>query len=181
MMNPNPMMNPGGGGAFYPQPVMLRRSSNRRAIKWVLGVFVVLFMLLAGQVTLQLIGYKMESAALQTGMLVAMLPVPIYMLLILWLDRYEAEPLWMLALAFLWGATFAAFAAIIINSIGAQIVAENMGNDAAQFYGLVISAPVIEECSKAFVLFVLFFWKREEFVGIMDGIVYAGLVGLGFA
>jgi RsiW-degrading membrane proteinase PrsW (M82 family) len=180
MMNPNPMMNP-GGGAFYPQPVMLRPSSNRRAIKWVLGVFVLLFMLLAGQLTLQLIGYQMESAALQTGMLVAMLPVPIYLLLILWLDRYEAEPLWMLALAFLWGATFAAFAAIIINSVGAQIVAENFGNDVAQFYGLVISAPVIEECSKAFVLFVLFFWKREEFDGIMDGIVYAGMVGLGFA
>ncbi len=179
-MNPNPMMNP-GGGAYYPQAPMLRPSGNRRAIKWVLGVFVLLFMLLAGRLTLDFIGYGMGSSAFQTGVLVAMLPVPVYMLLILWLDRYESEPLWMLALAFLWGATFAALAAIIINSTGAQIVAREFGRATAQFYGLVISAPIVEESSKAFVLFLLFFWKKDEFDGIMDGIVYAGMVGLGFA
>lgn len=179
MMNDNPMMNQ--GGQFPVQPITLRQSDNRRAIKWVLGLFVVLLMLLAGQVTLSLIGYKMESAALQTGILVAMLPVPVYLLLILWLDRYEAEPLWMLALAFLWGATFSAFMAIIINSLGADIVEQAYGRAEARFYGLVISAPLVEEFSKGLVLFVLFFWKKEEFDGIMDGIVYAGMVGLGFA
>ncbi|MDX6693373.1 MAG: protease PrsW [Blastocatellia bacterium] len=175
------MMNQ--GGPYYPpqQPFMLRQSNNRRAIKWVLFIFALLFMLLVGQLTLYLIGYRMESSALQTGILVAMLPVPVYLLLILWLDRYESEPLWMLALAFLWGATFAAFIAIIINSIGAQAVAENFGMRTAQFYGLVISAPIVEETSKALVLFALFFWKKDEFDGIMDGIVYAGMVGLGFA
>ncbi|HEY0407266.1 MAG TPA: PrsW family intramembrane metalloprotease [Pyrinomonadaceae bacterium] len=180
MMNQNPMMNQ--GGPYYPQqPIMLRPSNNRRAIKWVLFAFALLFMLLVGQLTLYLIGYRMESSALQTGILVAMLPVPVYLLLILWLDRYESEPLWMLALAFLWGATFAAFIAIIVNSIGAQAVAENFGMETAQFYGLVISAPIVEEGSKALVLFALFFWKKDEFDGIMDGIVYAGMVGLGFA
>lgn len=179
MMNQNPMMNP--GGAYYPQPVMLRPSTNRRAIKWVLAVFAILFMLLVGRLTLYLIGYGMESAAMQTGMLVAMLPVPIYLLLILWIDRYESEPLWMLAMAFFWGATFAAFISLIVNSIGARIVAENFGFAEARFYGLVISAPLFEESSKAFVLFMLFFWKKDEFDGIMDGIVYAGMVGLGFA
>ncbi|HEX8001028.1 MAG TPA: PrsW family intramembrane metalloprotease [Pyrinomonadaceae bacterium] len=181
MMNQNPMMNPGGGGAYYPQPVMYRPSNNRRAIKWVLGIFVLLVMLLVGQLTLYMIGYNMEWAALQTGVLLALLPVPIYLLLILWLDRYESEPLWMLALSFLWGATFAAFIAIIVNSIGARAVAEAYGVEEAMFYGLVISAPVVEEFSKAFVLFVIFFWKKDEFDGIMDGIVYAGMVGLGFA
>jgi RsiW-degrading membrane proteinase PrsW (M82 family) len=180
MMNQNPMMNP-GGQPYAPQPYVLRRSNNRRAIKWVMFIVVVLFMLLVGQLTLYLIGYQMQSSALQTGMLLAVLPVPVYLLLILWLDRYESEPLWMLALAFLWGATFAAFIAIIANSTGAQIVAENLGLEAARFYGLVISAPLFEETSKAFFLFVLFFWKKDEFDGIIDGIVYAGMIGLGFA
>lgn len=179
MMNPNPMMNP--GGAHYPQPVMFRPSSNRRAIKWVLAVFILLFMLLVMRLTLGLIGYGMGSAALQTGILVAMLPVPVYMLLILWLDRYESEPLWMLALSFLWGASFAAFIAIIVNTAGAELVGESFGRSTARFYGLVISAPIVEESAKAIVLFALFFWKKDEFDGIMDGIVYAGMVGLGFA
>jgi RsiW-degrading membrane proteinase PrsW (M82 family) len=178
-MNQNPMMNP--GGAYYSQPVMYKPGNNRRAMKWVLAILVLLFMLLAGQLTLYMIGYSMESAALQTGILLALLPVPVYLLLILWLDRYEAEPLWMLALAFLWGATFAAFIAIIVNSLGARIVADAYGREGAMFYGLVISAPIVEEFSKALVLFVLFFWKKDEFDGIMDGIVYAGMVGLGFA
>jgi RsiW-degrading membrane proteinase PrsW (M82 family) len=138
-------------------------------------------MLLVGLLTLSMIGYRMQSEALLTGILVAMLPVPVYLLLILWLDRYESEPLWMLSLCFLWGATFAAFIAIIINSVGSQLVAESFGRATAQVYGLVISAPIVEESSKALVLFSLFFWKKDEFDGIVDGIVYAGMVGLGFA
>jgi RsiW-degrading membrane proteinase PrsW (M82 family) len=31
------------------------------------------------------------------------------------------------------------------------------------------------------ILVVLFLWKKDEFDGIIDGIVYAGMVGLGFA
>jgi hypothetical protein len=39
----------------------------------------------------------------------------------------------------------------------------------------------VEESAKGFILFVFFFWKKDEFDGIIDGIVYAGMVGLGFA
>ena len=38
----------------------------------------------------------------------ALIPTIIYVLFIWWLDRYEKEPLWLLALAFLWGAIPAA-------------------------------------------------------------------------
>jgi hypothetical protein len=34
---------------------------------------------------------------------------------------------------------------------------------------------------KATVLFGLYFWKHDEFDGVIDGIVYASMVGLGFA
>jgi hypothetical protein len=46
---------------------------------------------------------------------------------------------------------------------------------------MVFSAPVVEETAKALVLVVLFFWRRDEFDGVTDGIVYAAMVGLGFA
>jgi hypothetical protein len=49
------------------------------------------------------------------------------------------------------------------------------------YYALVVSAPIVEEFSKGLVLFILFWWKNDEFDGIIDGIVYAGMVGLGFA
>ena len=56
-------------------------------------------------------------------MICAMLPVPIYIMLLLWIDRYESEPLWMLATTFLWGALVAVFIAIILNTINGAIVA----------------------------------------------------------
>jgi RsiW-degrading membrane proteinase PrsW (M82 family) len=121
-------------------------------------------------------------AALVAAMLVATLPVPLYIMLILWIDRYEAEPLWMLAIAFFWGATIAVFIAYLINTIGGIIVAIlTRSLVIANLYGAVISAPIVEETAKALVLFLLFFWKKDEFDGIVDGIVYSGMAGLGFA
>jgi RsiW-degrading membrane proteinase PrsW (M82 family) len=136
----------------------------------IIGIF---FALIAGFLTVNMIGYETGASALMVGILFATLPIPIYVLLILWIDRYESEPLWMLAMAFFWGATFAAFMAIIINS--------QMDKFTGRFYAMVVSAPIVEEFAKGLVLFILFWWKRDEFDGVIDGIVYAGMVGLGFA
>jgi RsiW-degrading membrane proteinase PrsW (M82 family) len=170
------------GGAHPPQgSYVLRDRANGQAIKWTLIVIGVFFALLAGFLTLHVIGYATEPAALAVGIIFATLPVPIYVLLILWIDRYESEPLWMLATAFFWGATFAAFISIVINSLVGKLLAESYGFYTGRFYAMVVSAPIIEEFSKGMVLFALFFWKKDEFDGILDGIVYAGMVGLGFA
>jgi hypothetical protein len=53
--------------------------------------------------------------------------------------------------------------------------------EAGEAFGAVISAPIVEETGKAFILFVLFFWKKDEFDGVIDGIVYASMAALGFA
>jgi RsiW-degrading membrane proteinase PrsW (M82 family) len=103
-------------------------------------------------------------------------------MLILWIDRYEAEPVWMLALTFFWGATVAVFAAYFLNTFSAIAVYLTTGSEiAAKLLGAVIIAPFFEELSKGFILFVLFFWKKDEFDGVVDGFVYASMVGLGFA
>jgi RsiW-degrading membrane proteinase PrsW (M82 family) len=162
-----------GSPQFPPQGYVLRPTSNRRAIKWMLVVLFVLLALLAGSYTLYRISDATGTAAMLTGMLLAALPVPLYILLILWIDRYESEPLWMLALAFFWGAAFATFIAMLIN----PLVAKTFGPEIA----LTTSAPIVEESSKGLVLFILFWWKKDEFDGVIDGIVYAGMVGLGFA
>jgi hypothetical protein len=53
--------------------------------------------------------------------------------------------------------------------------------DAADMATAVVSAPLVEELAKGFALFVFFLWRREEFDNVLDGIIYAAMVGLGFA
>ena len=169
------------GGAYPPQGYATMPRANSQALKWALVSIAILLALLAGTLTLYIIGYATGASGLAVGILFATLPLPIYILLILWIDRYESEPLWMLATAFFWGATFAAFISIIINSLVGKILADAIDPLTGRYYAMILSAPVVEEFSKALVLFALFWWKKDEFDGILDGIVYAGMVGLGFA
>ncbi|MFL6257588.1 MAG: PrsW family intramembrane metalloprotease [Pyrinomonadaceae bacterium] len=154
---------------------------KRGVLRWALGVAAVLAALLTGLCTLWLIGYETGAVPFFAGLIAAALPVPVYVILVLWLDRYEPEPPWMLAAAFFWGALVAVFFAIIINSLGVAVVSALAGDATGESYGMVISAPLVEETAKALVLFVLFFWRRDEFDDVTDGVVYAAMVGLGFA
>lgn len=154
---------------------------KRSVLRWAFASLAVLAGLLTGLFTLWMIGYETGLVPFIAGLAAAALPVPVYVTLVLWLDRYEPEPPWMLATAFFWGALVAVFFAIVINSLGVALVEVLSGEDAARFYGLVVSAPVVEETAKALALFALFFWQRDEFDGVTDGIVYAAMIGLGFA
>ena len=168
-------------GAF-PQRPAIPKSNRLGAIQIIAAVIAAMFAALLGLIILLLIGAETGLVELVIGMICATLPVPIYVMLLLWIDRYESEPLWMLATSFFWGAIIAVFIALIFNT-GVQIFAtvasksEEVGNTV----GAVISAPIVEESAKALILVILFFWKKDEFDGIVDGIVYAGMAGLGFA
>lgn len=163
-------------------PVMIRSSGHQNVFKIILAIVAIMIAALLGLVVLLLIGAETGLVGMIIGLICATLPVPIYLMLLLWIDRYESEPLWMLATCFFWGALVAVFVAIILNTV-AQIVSGAATNSAevGQIVGAVISAPIVEESAKAFILLVFFFWKRDEFDGIVDGIVYAGMAGLGFA
>jgi RsiW-degrading membrane proteinase PrsW (M82 family) len=168
--------------AAYQPPVKVKPSTGRLVVKWLLGLFAICIAAILGLLVLLMIASETGLASLVAAMLVATLPVPLYITLILWIDRYESEPLWVLAVAFFWGATIAVFIAYLINTIGGIYVARlTQSIIIAKLYGAVISAPIVEESAKAMVLFLLFFWKKDEFDGVVDGFVYAGMVGLGFA
>lgn len=137
---------------------------------------------LLGIVALRVIGtLDTGSSELLAGGVVAVLPVPLYVLLALWIDRYEKEPLSMLWLAFLWGATGAIAFSLVLNALGAQFLEGLGGPLDAELRTAVLSAPLVEETSKGLALFLLFFWKRHEFDNLIDGVLYATMVGLGFA
>ena len=105
--------------------------------------------------------------------LVSLMSVAVYLTIFLWLDRYDPEPFSTLAVAFAWGATFAIFAALLANNLFDVLI----GDRATTIY----SAPLIEEASKGLGVLIIATFFRRDFDSIVDGIVYAGVIALGFA
>jgi RsiW-degrading membrane proteinase PrsW (M82 family) len=112
----------------------------------------------------------------------ALLPVPLLVALVLLLDRLEPEPRGNLALCFAWGAGVAALLAAIINTAGLLFITQpELGQSRGQLISATLGAPLVEESLKGAVLFWLLWRRRQEFDGPTDGIMYAAMVGLGFA
>ncbi|HET6975418.1 MAG TPA: PrsW family intramembrane metalloprotease [Pyrinomonadaceae bacterium] len=165
-----------------PSPtIIIRTAPQFNAIGIVLTIVAGLIALFLGLLVLLLIGIETGPIALLLGLITATIPVPLYIALVLWIDRYESEPLWMLATAFFWGALIATFFAFLLNTGSGGVVALLAGEQAGEAFSAVISAPIVEETGKALILFIFFFWKKDEFDGVVDGIVYASLSALGFA
>jgi hypothetical protein len=158
-------------------PIVQKKSG---VMKYLLATAALLAALFLGLVTLVMLGFSTGPLGMAVGIVLAVLPLPVYMLLALWIDRFEKEPLWMLAAAFLWGATGSVFFAFILNTGFAIATADVLGvhTDMAT---AVISAPLVEELAKGLALVIFFLWKRDEFDNVLDGIIYAAMAGLGFA
>jgi protease PrsW len=109
------------------------------------------------------------------AIVLASLPVVPLVLCYLWLDRYEPEPRRLLLMGLLWGAFAATFGALVVQGIGGLFA--GVTDDVS----LAVLAPVTEEASKGLFLLLLLWWRRAELDGILDGIVYAGMIGIGFA
>ncbi len=154
---------------------------TERTISRALLVGAILLFAFLGGLTLLFIGVETGPVAFAVAVLLAFLPVPFYLALTLWVDRNEREPMWMIVLTFFWGASVAVFIALIFNTVGELVVAELAGEDVGELYGFSVSAPVVEEGAKALILFIIYRRFRSEFNGVLDGIVYATIVGLGFA
>jgi protease PrsW len=112
----------------------------------------------------------------------ALLPVPLLVALLLWVDRLEPEPRGTLVFAFGWGAGIAALAALIVNTAGLEYVTQpELGASTGQYVSATFGAPLVEETLKGLFLVGLLWRRRDEIDGPTDGVLYAGMVGLGFA
>lgn len=113
-----------------------------------------------------------------TAILATVCPTALYFWLIWWLDRYEKEPLLLLAAAFVWGSVPAIMLAILFQVVLAVPLSNSpLGPDITTW----ALAPLVEEPVKALALVALFVFVRREFDGPIDGIVYGALIGFGFA
>ena len=112
--------------------------------------------------------YAVETPS---AFLIALIPLAYTIPAFIWLDRLEPEPRAMRWNAFLWGGGIS----VLVASVANEFTDASFGTTAA----LVISAPVAEEIMKT--LGILGAAKRNQIDSPLDGVVYAGYVGLGFA
>jgi protease PrsW len=113
--------------------------------------------------------------------LAAVLPTIGYVLLFYWADRYEREPGWLAAVAFLWGAIPAIIASLIGELVLGYPFMDEMPNIRTELVESALFAPVVEEIAKGVALLLIFRWVRREFDGVLDGLIYGALIGFGFA
>lgn len=157
-------------------PDVQTASGPRRVMLWVV---LPLLMAVAGFVLLQAVGAEVGSGGLAVGTIFALLPVVPVLAVLLWLDQNEPEPVPYLVFAVAWGATVAAVVALVLNSAGVEFLRQYGQKDVA--IGAVFIAPWVEEAAKGAGVALLALRRRREFDGVVDGLVLAGLCGLGFA
>ena len=114
--------------------------------------------------------------------IVAFTPAALYILPLIAMDRYDPEPVWLLALLFGWGALVSVIVAFIVNTVfGIVVYAGTHSEGLADLLGAVISAPIIEEGSKGLGVLAALLFFRKYFDDVLDGIIFAGVIALGFA
>ena len=111
----------------------------------------------------------------------AIVPTLFYVAVIYWFDRYEKEPWWLLAAAFLWGAIPSIIVAFLFNTIFSIPFYVLAGAGAREALAASLIAPPVEETIKGVVLVGIFVWWRDEIDSPLDGIIYGAMVGMGFA
>ncbi|MGQ5259386.1 PrsW family intramembrane metalloprotease [Micromonospora sp. ZYX-F-536] len=139
---------------------------------------VVLFIAACAVFMVFTLGQSLGVRALLIGVVAAILPVPVLVACFLWLDRYEPEPLKYLIFCFAWGAFVSTAASLTVNEFAAARF-DDWGLPAA-LTGVLV-APFIEELTKALGPILLLVFRRREWSGITDGLVYCGLSAVGFA
>ena len=72
----------------------------------------------------------------------------------------------------------AGFGALVVNTASLQAIHEAGGDPTA---AVLVVAPVVEEALKGSAVLLVLLVRRREFDGVVDGLVYAGLAGAGFA
>ena len=116
------------------------------------------------------------------SILFGVIPMAILAGLLTLFDRYEREPFWLMLGVFLWGFFISAGVAIIFNTVfGISLFAVSGDEQLASVGTAVLSAPLVEETVKGLAVLIVFIYFRNEFDSILDGVLYGGLVGFGFA
>jgi RsiW-degrading membrane proteinase PrsW (M82 family) len=116
------------------------------------------------------------------GGVLALIPLAIVLLGVRWIDRWEPEPRLLLLIAFLWGATVSIVIALVADVGTSYLYAATVADkNWTVFLQSTAQAPIVEEVGKGLGVLLIYLVARRYFDGPVDGIVFAALVGGGFA
>ena len=135
---------------------------------WVVGLAAAI-----GGVALAVIAGGAGAAGL--SIFYALIPVPILLAVFIWLDGYEREPRRYLAATFVWGAVGA-----VLIALAVQLPVQEIWDPSMRVSATYV-APLSEEPAKGLILVLTLLRRRKVIDGIVDGFVYGGIAGLGFA
>jgi RsiW-degrading membrane proteinase PrsW (M82 family) len=172
------------GGAFDPRAVLAGSAPGRTPVGFIVGIAATTACAIValGIYAAQSIADGDGAAPFAIALALALLPVPLLVAVVLWADRLEPEPRANLAFAFGWGAGIAALTALVANTADLEYVTmPALGASTGEYVAATLGAPVVEETLKGLVLVGLLWRRRAEFDGPTDGVIYAAMVGLGFA
>lgn len=171
----------GGASSAMIDPYRTRKVVG--LVLWLLGQAggLALLLLLFGLLPLLEANPGRTFFAMAVGATLAFPAMCVYLTFPRLLDRYDPEPLYALVLCLLWGACAACgFSALINSGVGAAATAIG-GSQMGDIVGAVISAPLTEEAWKGLAVAGVFYFLRNEFDGVVDGIIYATFTAIGFA
>jgi len=167
--------------AFPPPSLRYQPTAQQQRRGVLLPVLGVVGIGICGLIVFWVVTVEVGAVGVLVGALGALVPVVLVVGAFLWVDRWEPEPPRLLLAAFAWGACVATLSALLINSTARVAGEQILGEGGGDLVSATISAPLVEEGMKGALLLGLLWWRRREFDGVIDGIVYAGMVAAGFA
>jgi RsiW-degrading membrane proteinase PrsW (M82 family) len=112
--------------------------------------------------------------------LLAIVPVIIVVGYIYFKDTFEKEPIKLVFINFLLGASVSVFLTLSLSLLGSEIVVSLDEKNLFQiFFHAFITIALVEEFSK-YIIVRFYAQKNKEFNEPFDGIVYAVMVSMGF-
>ena len=137
-------------------------------------------------VALVIVVVQRGPAPALVGLCLAVLPIPLLVVLILYLDRLEPEPRALLAAMFGAGAGMAVITALLGRALHTGVITPpELGPHAGRVIGITagtaIGGALVAQTLCGAVLLALLASRRTEIDGAHDGVVYASMTGLGFA
>ena len=167
-----------------PRPGQLRSRRGKPYLRWGC-VFLLMFPFIIGLSIIMLttaVTFSNGPWVFTLATVLASATAIPYGILLLWLDRNEPEPMYLVVAAFVWGAVFATGYSLVFNTTFGMAAGQFL-QDAfiANQLTASFSAPFIEELTKGLAVLLIFLLFQHEFDNVLDGMLYGALIGLGFA
>jgi RsiW-degrading membrane proteinase PrsW (M82 family) len=165
-----------------PGPGRAARRLGRTPVAFIVGLAVSGVVALVALVALA-VAARGQAVPTAIGLALAVIPIPVVLAGVLYLDRLEPEPPGLLAVTFAAGAAMAALAVGAAQVLGGQLITApelGTGRLISTTLAAALGAAVVAETLKGAVLVALLRFRRQELDGTSDGVVYASVTGLGF-